>query len=677
MAPLNKAAHLMMGPPPDSHSQLHYNRDSQDSSSGPRLVASPHVNLVTPRGRFPFPHSARRPIFFIAEYGPQRCMATPQQCPVPAGPHDGMDAPPPPREVPPPPQIPAHPAPLPDPIPTNKGVDTKEVEEDTPLPPSSTSNGGAQVESEKLTVSSHALHQLEPPLEKEELPPQTAPPTLTETTVPAAVYGLQKKNRKRMRKKKGLNQKEAVEDVLIRKPNKEQVVVQPEPEPAPAPEPEPQPPAASPPAQEEAELTWEEKEDLLEAENIQPESPQPTTPDKENQSKEVINMDAAVEDGGDLTIEINDAAKVKERLQKRHQARLEDAERRKKAKDSSSVVQENQHFSSVFYGERSYIEQLLSECYRTDRAEATRRLEEATNKVQWLWEFLNDNFSLLTQYNVREAQAALQKLQSSLSKTIEECLPRKKFKFSHRTRTKASEKAQKAELGLSNTPEAESGNASAPPAREQCGISNLSNEFVTKTSEEISKQVVLLTHCNTPEAESGNASAPPTREQCGISNLSNEFVTKTSEEISKHVVLLTHLTHCKVRLFGSPSTVHLKHIEDCEILCGPVASSVLIDHCTNSTLAFPCQQLRIHNTTNTQVYVHVTSRAIVENCSRVGFAPFTWSYPRLEEDFCLSGLDKDRNNWNLVDDCNWLETGTPSPNWTVITEGERKNNWDP
>ncbi|XP_028311260.1 protein XRP2-like isoform X2 [Gouania willdenowi] len=343
MAPLNKAAHLMMGPPPDSHSQLHYNRDSQDSSSGPRLVASPHVNLVTPRGRFPFPHSARRPIFFIAEYGPQRCMATPQQCPVPAGPHDGMDAPPPPREVPPPPQIPAHPAPLPDPIPTNKGVDTKEVEEDTPLPPSSTSNGGAQVESEKLTVCSHAPHQLEPPLEKEEL----------------------------------------------------------------------------------------------------------------------------------------------------------------------------------------------------------------------------------------------------------------------------------------------------------------------------------------------NASAPPTREQCGISNLSNEFVTKTSEEISKHVVLLTHLTHCKVRLFGSPSTVHLKHIEDCEILCGPVASSFLIDHCTNSTLAFPCQQLRIHNTTNTQVYVHVTSRAIVENCSGVGFAPFTWSYPRLEEDFSLSGLDKDRNNWNQVDDCNWLVTGTPSPNWTVIPEGERKNNWDP
>ncbi|XP_028332715.1 tubulin-specific chaperone C-like [Gouania willdenowi] len=348
-------------------------------------------------------------------------------------------------------------------------------------------------------------------------------------------------------------------------------------------------------------------------------------------------MASVAKDGDDLAIELNYAGKVQERLQKRHEARLEDVERRKEAKESSSVAEEKaEYFSSTFYGERACIEQLLSECSGTDRAEATRRLEEATNKVQQLQKFLNDSLLFLTQYDVREAQAALQQLQNSLSETREACLPQKTFSF--RTRTKATEKSQKTELGSSNTPEAESGNN---------------------------------------KVDNDNASAPPAPEQCGISNLSNEFVTKTSEEISKQHVQLTHLTNCKVRLFGSPSTLHLKHIEDCEILCGPVASSVFIDHCTNSTLAIPCQQLRTHNTTNTQVYVHVTSRAIIEDCSGVGFAPFTWSYPRLEEDFSLSGLDRDRNNWDKVDDFNWLDTGTPSPNWTVIPEGERKNNWDP
>ncbi|KAG7222275.1 hypothetical protein INR49_027279 [Caranx melampygus] len=124
-------------------------------------------------------------------------------------------------------------------------------------------------------------------------------------------------------------------------------------------------------------------------------------------------------------------------------------------------------------------------------------------------------------------------------------------------------------------------------------------------------------------------------------------------------------------------TLHLKHIDSCEILCGPVSSSVFVDQCKNSTLVFPCQQLRTHNTTDTQVYLHVTSRAIIEDCQGVSFAPFSWSYPTLEEDFSVSGLDRDRNNWNQVDDFNWLAAGTPSPNWTVIPEADRKTNWGP
>uniref|UniRef100_A0A672IKW1 Eukaryotic translation initiation factor 4 gamma 1 n=1 Tax=Salarias fasciatus TaxID=181472 RepID=A0A672IKW1_SALFA len=76
---------------------------------------------------------------------------------------------------------------------------------------------------------------------------------------------------KKKRKMKDLNKKEAVGDLLDAF---KEVVVPPEPEPAPAPE--PQRPAASPPAPEEADLTWEDKEDKLDAENIQPDSPQPS-----------------------------------------------------------------------------------------------------------------------------------------------------------------------------------------------------------------------------------------------------------------------------------------------------------------------------------------------------------------------------------------------------------------
>ncbi|XP_029383173.1 tubulin-specific chaperone C [Echeneis naucrates] len=321
------------------------------------------------------------------------------------------------------------------------------------------------------------------------------------------------------------------------------------------------------------------------------------------------------------------AAKMKERLQRRNQTRIEDAERRKEEKESRSVAEEkDEYFSKMFGEQRAAIEELLSGCSGADRAAVSQKLEEATAKTAQLQKFLNDSVLFLTQYELRQSQAALQKLQASLAEAREKALPKKKFAF--RARSKAADKV--------SAPEP------APPA-----------------------------------AGSGEVDSAAAAEQSGFSNMDNEFLTKTSEEIQKRDVLLTHLTNCKVRLFGSPSTLHLKHIHGCEVLCGPVSSSVFVDHCSNSTLGFPCQQLRTHNTTDTQVYLHVTSRAIIEDCQGVSFAPFSWSYPNLDQDFSVSGLSRERNNWNQVDDFNWLAAGTPSPNWTVIPEADRKTSWDP
>ncbi|XP_013881883.1 eukaryotic translation initiation factor 4 gamma 1 [Austrofundulus limnaeus] len=107
---------------------------------------------------------------------------------------------------------------------------------------------------------------------------QTITPTLVETIMQAAVSVPKKK-----RKMKDLNKKEAVGDLLDAF-KEEQVVVRPKPEPAPAPEPKPA--AASPPAPEEADLTWEDKEDKLDAENIQPDSENSNATDKKYQYKE-------------------------------------------------------------------------------------------------------------------------------------------------------------------------------------------------------------------------------------------------------------------------------------------------------------------------------------------------------------------------------------------------------
>lgn len=328
----------------------------------------------------------------------------------------------------------------------------------------------------------------------------------------------------------------------------------------------------------------------------------------------------------------NETLTIPERLLKRDQARLKEVERRKDVKESSSVAEENSDvFFTTFNSERATIDALLSTCTETNRENASEVLEEATIKTQQLQQFLNDSMMFLTPFNLKQAQATLQALQTSLSEKRDEVLPKKKFAFKSRN---------------------VKGKTTLSPSSSITEIPRAARDKKTTVDTAVSPM------------------------QCGFSSADSQVLIKTADEIQQRDVLLSHLTGCKVRLLGSPSTLHIKHVRDCEILCGPVSSSVFVDQCTGCTLALPCQQLRTHNTKDTRIYLHVTSRAIVEDCQGVSFAPFTWTYSNLDADFTVSGLDRNRNNWDQVDDFNWLAAGTPSPNWTIIPENDRKTSWD-
>uniref|UniRef100_A0A8C6TQ52 Eukaryotic translation initiation factor 4 gamma 1 n=1 Tax=Neogobius melanostomus TaxID=47308 RepID=A0A8C6TQ52_9GOBI len=253
------------------------------------------------------------------------------------------------------PEVPSYPAPLPDPVPSpnaqdeHKASESEEEEEEKmeeALEESAIPSSNGVVESEGLVVTMPSNH-LEAPLESpiaqpEELRlpnglPLPAPqdpnaPTLSAAErddSPIAEPDLAQQSYnvpvspldsmrgcvimvaaddlsfclllaavsvpKKKRKMKDLNKKEAVGDLLdafkevVRlMSNYRDGVCSPEPATAP----EPQAPAA-PPTPEEADLTWEDKEDKLDAENIQPESVKPS--DKKYQYKEEqwkpINME--------------------------------------------------------------------------------------------------------------------------------------------------------------------------------------------------------------------------------------------------------------------------------------------------------------------------------------------------------------------------------------------------
>ncbi|XP_040567297.1 tubulin-specific chaperone C [Lepeophtheirus salmonis] len=138
--------------------------------------------------------------------------------------------------------------------------------------------------------------------------------------------------------------------------------------------------------------------------------------------------------------------------------------------------------------------------------------------------------------------------------------------------------------------------------------------------------------------------------------------------------LITNLNQCTVRLTQSvPSTLHMTDLKNCIIILGPVQTSVFIERCEDCTFYIFCQQLRMHNSTNCYVYLHVTSKGIVEGCNNVGFGPYAVKFPGLNELMDKSGLDRGLNHWDGIQDFNWLTPDQPSPNWFVIPEEKRKN----
>ena len=99
------------------------------------------------------------------------------------------------------------------------------------------------------------------------------------------------------------------------------------------------------------------------------------------------------------------------------------------------------------------------------------------------------------------------------------------------------------------------------------------------------------------------------------------------------VVLFLHNFTLRPSLLG---TVRIENTHHCTILLGPTCTSVYIEDSSHLTVFIACHQLRMHKTTDCQLYVRVNSHPIIEDCSNMGFAPYSYNYEGIEQDFVVS-----------------------------------------
>lgn len=262
--------------------------------------------------------------------------------------------------------------------------------------------------------------------------------------------------------------------------------------------------------------------------------------------------------------------------------------------------------------------------------------DEIDSDLQKLQSYVNESSYFLASYEIRKAQDAIQEALKQFSSIKSALNPQGKFSFKGKKKehSAGSSSAIKDNLVVNKTPDAVE-----------------SKRFATEeTLTTLGSGVVVI-------------------------DQKDALLDLDSGKVSGKDVLLMNLMDSKVLIHSVPNTLRLQNLKGCNILAMPVSTSVFVEYCENCTFAVACQQLRVHNTKNCIFYLHVTSRGIIEDCSDIKVAPYCLNENEeaLSGAFELAKLNRGKNNWDSLDDFNWLSPSAPSPNWSVLpVESRRK-----
>lgn len=198
------------------------------------------------------------------------------------------------------------------------------------------------------------------------------------------------------------------------------------------------------------------------------------------------------------------------------------------------------------------------------------------------------------------------------------------------------------------------------------------------------------------------------RRRC-LRGLAGQHVVLRGDRLGDGDFALADLTDCSVWLLGRLSALRVERLTRCRVYGGPICGATFIQgmgcvarlrdpsHFVVKVRAHACHlhmkafatlsmqlsliysdaagaegctfmlashQVRIHAARDCGFYLRLRSNPIIEDCSRLGFAPCPADLPLDPEQLAAAGLAEDTGLWAEVQDFLWLRS-TPSPNWCV------------
>ncbi|KAG0198920.1 hypothetical protein BGX28_007705 [Mortierella sp. GBA30] len=302
-------------------------------------------------------------------------------------------------------------------------------------------------------------------------------------------------------------------------------------------------------------------------------------------------------------------------------------------------------FRVVFDAEKQSIEEGIAGLERLPKNELPSVIDTLVQRIHALEKTVTEKISILPPYDARICIEAIKAMSEQLNQSRTKLIPKAKFSFKSR---KTASSSSSSPATVSPTP---SGTMTPKPTESPKSISMTDESqfmrFENKTGEHLF-----------------------------IGTLEVQTVSGTEGRVtSAKDVALTNLTDCTINLVHDVplGAIHIKNLTRCTLVLPPVSGSILLHDCEGCTLIGACHQSRMHTSKNMDIYLHVTSEPIIEDCSDMRFAPYGQVLPaeQLDRLFEIAQLNPAKNYFDKVKDFNWLRQ-QQSPNWRLLEDSEIK-----
>eukprot|EP00698_Gefionella_okellyi_P019128 TRINITY_DN5824_c0_g1_i3.p1 TRINITY_DN5824_c0_g1~~TRINITY_DN5824_c0_g1_i3.p1 ORF type:complete len:298 (+),score=65.57 TRINITY_DN5824_c0_g1_i3:58-951(+) len=273
-----------------------------------------------------------------------------------------------------------------------------------------------------------------------------------------------------------------------------------------------------------------------------------------------------------------------------NQRRIEHEKRRA---DNDAQLQFSEFFAE-FHRLSQEIKEGLDLLDQIDSASLPPKFADLDTKLTGLSEFFSRLAASLPKYDQRQCQETITRLSGDIKARKAALLPKKGLKFSSLRKRNAD-----------------------------------SDKSGTTAADADAERAALLAAATATAAEITSAAASDRENIDGLRNLSEP---QLYDDLAGKTVTITNCDGVTIRIAVPVQTVFIRAVRNCTLLIGPASGSAHIQDCENVTLCVACHQLRIHQSRNISVYLHVQSDAAIQDCAQLRVAPYAFNYKTRDAD---------------------------------------------